>query len=305
MNNNYRIYESSLYRKNEKSLDQYDSRFKRNLSKTGGRVDTSIQQITSNDLYGSKYKTSTLSKINKYGYITDIDPRATFMDKKGNISKKFFRAQDLYIVPTSNQGTGDKTFYSSISKKSYTTHVRNFAQRGGPIRLPNLPHAKGIGRSFSSDSVLGYIQCRTINNKIANDGLVYLASSPQNIQDSTSVEMASETTIGASQGFNLFSSVGTRQLSFSFDVYADYLPAPFNNVKEYCLALKQMNYPTYSGMRVNSPDVIFSYGGIRIRGIPQISCTYETTVKKGIVDKASVSVQITETEPIINGSARI
>lgn len=303
MSSNY--YESETHRINENALRLYGDRYNQQYDATGGRVDTRAQTVTSRELYNSDYTTETLGKINRTGYITDIDPRATFRDKNGNISKRFFRAADLYIVPKGNYGTGDKTLYNSINNKSYTTYVRNSAGKGGPIRLPNLPRSAGIARNFGSDAAAGYIQCMTSNHPIKNGGLVPLASSPQNIQDSQSVEMASEAVIGASQGYNLYSSTGTRTVSFSFDVYADYLPSPFTDVRDYCLALKQMNYPVYAGLRVNSPDVLFVYGGIRIRGIPQIGCVYDSTTKKGIVDKASVSVQITETEEIVNGRAKI
>ena len=311
MNNNKNNYfnlnphESGLYRVNEQNVRLYDSDFVQQVDNTGGRVDQSVYLADSSDLYGNEYKTNTINPINRSGYITDIDPRATIIDGRGQVQKRFFRASDLYIVPTGSNGTGDRSFYSSIQNTSLTSYVRNSLKSGGPIRLPNLPRSAGIARSFGTDAPAGYIQCMTSGNKIANGGLVPLASSPQNIQDNTSVEIASDTAIGSSQGFDIYSSTSTRTVNFSFDVYADYLPSPFNNVKEYCLALKQMNYPTYSSLRVNSPDAIFVYGGIRIRGIPQISCTYETTTKNGIVDKANVSVQITETEAIVDGVAKI
>lgn len=297
-------YESTLYRVNQESWKNYDNAFKQQVEETGGRVDTHAVAFKSKALYDQEYRSITLDTIRRNKAITDTDPRATFRDKKGNISKRFFRSSDLYIIPQGKDGTGDKQYQSSISK-NYTSYVRDNAGKGGPIRLPDLPHAQGIARNFGSDAAAGYIRCMTTNTPIKNGGLVPLASSPQNIQDNHSIEMASESVIGASQGYNLFSSTGTRVVSFTFDVYADYLPYPFNNVSEYCLALKQMNYPTYSGLKVNSPDVIFTYGGIRVRGIPQISCTYDTTTKRGIVDKASVSVQITETEEITNGIAKI
>lgn len=303
--NNTELYDSTLHRVNETSLKNYDNSFMQQANKTGGRVDTSVQFKTSKELYGSKYYSNTINKIDKQGYITDIDPRTTIVDGRGVATKRFFRASDLYIVPTSDKGTGDKTFFSSIQNRAFTTYVRDSASKGGPIRLPNLPHSAGIARNFGSDSAAGYLQCYTSGTRIANNGLIPLASAPQNIQDSVSVEIANENVIGSSQGFNLYSNTGSRVITFSFDVFADYLPYPYENVRDYCLALKQMNYPTYSGMRVNSPDVLFVYGGIRIRGIPQITCTYDSTTKKGIVDKASVSVQITETEAIKDGIAKI
>ncbi len=296
--------DSDLYRVENAMGGMYDTAFLDQVSRTGGRVDTSVQYATSSDLYGNQYKSTTINTIDRTGYITDIDPRAAFRDKNGKISKRFFRAQDLYIVPASRRGTSDQTFYNSINS-SYTGAVKHNASIGKPIRLPNLPSTRGMGRSLSGEVTSGYIQCVTVGHKIANNGQVFLASSPQNIQDSMSSEIASSSAVGSSQSFEIFSSVGSRTVTFSFDVYADYLPYPYNNVKDYCLALKQMNYPTYSGLQVNAPDVIFTYGGIRIRGIPQISFTYYNTIKQGYIDKATVSVQITETEEIKDGTARI
>ena len=296
---------SGLYRVNEYSSRMYDSDFLKQVDLTGGRVDQSTVHDTSLNLYGYDFTNNVLKKADRQGSKVDTDPRAVFRDGKGNLTKRFFRATDLYVVPTSQKGTGDKTFVASIDNKAYTTFVRDAAGKGGPIRLPNLPGTKGMGRNLGSDAAAGYIQCMTVNHGIKNDGLVYLASSPNDIQDNTSSEIANGSAIGSSQSFELFSSVGSRTVTFNFDVFADYLPYPFTDVKDYCLALKQMNYPTYSSLRVNSPDVVFVYGGIRIRGIPQITFSYATTTKKGIVDKASVSVQIVETENIVNGRAKI
>lgn len=297
------VYESTLYRTNTSNLGLYDSAFTAQVDSTGGRVDTSATVWKSNALYGASYKNNTLAKINRQKSIVDVDPRYTHKDSTGRVSKKFFRSSDLYIAPS----TGDKSFYASIvdpKNSSYTSQVKRDAGRGTPIRLPNLPRVGGFN-SLGSSAADGYITCMTKDNKIANGGKVLLASSPQNIQDNLSVAMATDTAIGSSQGFTLYSNTDTRTVSFSFDVYADYLPSPYNNVRDYCLALKQMNYPTYSGSIINSPDVIFVYGGIRIRGIPQITFTYSNTTKKGIIDKASVSVQITETEAIVDGIAKI
>lgn len=296
---------SGLYRVNEQSSTMYDSNYLTQVGLTGGRVDESNTHPSSADLYGYDYRNETLMRVSRQKSKVDTDPRAIFKDSKGNISKRFFRANDLYVIPTSSKGTGDKSFLASINNKAYTTVIRNSAGQGGPIRLPNLPSTKGLNRSLGTDAAAGYIQCMTIGHNIKNNGLVPLASSPNDIQDNTSSEIASGSAVGSSQSFELFSSVGSRTVTFSFDVFADYLPYPYNDVKEYCLALKQMNYPTYASLRVNSPDVIFIYGGIRIRGIPQITFSFANTTKKGIVDKATVSVQITETEEIVNGIAKI
>ena len=297
--------DSNLYRVGEMP---YDKGYIDQLNKTGGRVDTSSQRLPSKELYGSDYTGTTLKTINSSGYITDTRSSYIFKDARGNSTRRYFTSKDLYIIPANSRGaTGDKAFFQSIENTAYTTYLKNNASKGGPIRLPNLPFAAGLGRDPNGDVNRGYIQCLTLGseNKIKNRGLVPLASSPQEIQDSVSSEVASDNAVGSSQSFEIFSSVGSRVVSFSFVAYADYLPAPFTDIKDYCYALKQMNYPTYSGLQVNSPDVVFEYGGIKIRGIPQISFSYSNTVKRGIVDKATISVQITETEEIVNGTAKI
>lgn len=244
--------------------------------------------------------TATLRKVGKTdrSVATKLDP--TTMHNMYNRDGKYFWSNNTDInrrVYSDRQSSTREQYlvYDALRKTSYT--VKNpdnsFVARsvidpaaGSPIRLQN------------HNGFVGYLQCLT---KGSNIGVVNLASAPQNISDNRTVEIASDTAIGRSQNFNFFSNVGTRTLSFTFDVYADYLPEPYDTVLSYCKALEQMQYPTYSSSIVNSPTVRFEYGGIHIIGIPIITCTFDNTIRKGSVDKATVSVQITETEEIVDG----
>lgn len=253
-----------------------------------GKVDkrpTDSRYFSPTQLYNrdGRYMNNGVTKSNNY--------YGSMSDNKSSSRYKYNYATEY--------NTFNNTRYGIVSGDDYDKWLMElkYSQKG--VINPNA--GKPIRLSAPS-GFTGYISCLTKGNTI---GKVELASSPNNISDSLQVDIASDTAIGRPQGFNFFSSVGTRQVQFSFDVYADYLPAPFNDVLSYCKALKQMNYPTYSsgGKVVNSPLVMFEYGGIHIKGIPTITFTFDNTIRKGNIDKANVSVSIVETEPIVDGKA--
>lgn len=245
-----------------------------------------------NPQYNKKYSLREL-----YDSPSDAVSFTDNLKKKGktDLSIRYFSNKELYNVSKTG-GKGDGEYITNVNnflKTSYYSIDGAWISRGAID-----PAAGSPIRLRAPDGVSGYLECLTRNNSI---GKIQLASAPSDIQNSLNVETASGSAIGASQGFDFFSSVGTRTVSFMFDVYADYLPAPYNDVLSYCKALLQMNYPTYSSNIVNSPTVRFEYAGIHIIGIPHITCVFGNTIKHGVVDKAQVSVNITETEPIVSG----
>lgn len=251
--------------------------FTDNLKKKG--VDTTIRYFSTNSLYNGDGRYSYNSR-NKLNTISERNYR----DHNSNGS----------YITFINSRTKTSTMDNGLSGNGTTMGVIN-PSAGNPIRL-NPP--KGFN---------GYIQCLTKDCVLPGgpkDNIVYLSSAPSDIQNNLQVENANAAAIGRSQGFNFFSNVGSRLVSFTFDVYADYLPSPFTDVTQYCEALLQMNYPVYNdgsfGL-INSPCVKFVYGGIHCIGIPNITCTFGNTIKKGLVDKATVSVSITETESTVSG----
>ena len=258
---------------------------------------------TSKELYDSSSDihpySNTLKKKSKVDNSIKTYSWNELYNSKGNFIK-YFSTNPLNNRLVSNQGDGKYivNINNYTKTKVYTTDRQGLVKsaidpsKGSPIRLNTLSGFKG------------YLQCLTKNASLPESpehNIIYLASSPEELQNTLQNETAGANAIGASQGFNFFSSVGSRQVSFSFKVYADYLPAPYIDVLSYCKALLQMNYPTYSSGLVNAPLVRFEYGGVHIIGLPTITCTFGNTIRKGIVDNATVSVSITETEHIVSG----
>ena len=281
------------------NVELYDNEYLKGLNLEGPTKDVELQGKLA--LQARKDATSI---YRMYNSPNDIIPFTTTLATVGKTDKKAV----TYSWNTLYNKNGQIRYFQSgrvvepNSDGSYIVNVNNF--RNTTVRTMDSaqrvhsainPGAGSPIRLTPPSGFAGYIQCLTKNNTV---GTVQLASAPSDIQNNITTNNATDDAIGASQSFNFFSSVGSRVVSFSFDVYADYLPSPFNDVLSYCKALLQMNYPTYSSQEVNSPAVKFEYGGIRIIGLPQITCTFSNTIKKGIVDKAQVSVSITETETI-------
>lgn len=248
--------------------------FTETLAKVG-KTDLSVKYYSKNQLYDDVYNRTA-------SYMQNYNGQGTFTWQTTGV-----RSDNMYIV---NLNTFENTRYSTMAPNGRGEYNMVMGaidpSAGSPIRLK------------APAGFYGYIECLTKNNTI---GRVDLASAPSDIQNTRSVNTASDTAIGRSQAFTFFSDIGSRQVSFSFDVYADYLPAPYLDVLSYCKALEQMNFPTYSSDFINSPLVRFTYGGLHITGIPTITCTFGNTIKKGIIDKATVSVSIIETEQIVSG----
>lgn len=226
------------------------------------------------------------------------------IEKKDKVDKsiRYFSKNQLYNRDGRyKNGTGDYKYITTINSFENSSYT---SMTGDKVRGVINPAAGAPIRLQAPDGFKGYIQCLTKNMVLPGNpdrNIVYLASAPNDIANNLQVETASDNAVGRSQGFNFFSNVGTRQVTFSFDVFADYLPEPYNNVLSYCESLLQMNYPTYSSNVVNSPTVRFEYGGLHIIGIPTITCNFGNTIKKKNIDKATISVSITETESIVDG----
>lgn len=270
-------------------------------------------KINNRSLYDDKF----LKGIDNAGYtktpslIKDFD---TYYNIEGDIHKftipknmqtyfnsigtsKYFSTDALYKTM---RGTRDDAYYEVLEKYKTNNSIID-PNAGKPIDPSNIfqfSNAQINGQMKNNYINLGYIRCETKNRNM----IVRLSSSPENIQDSLSVNTATASAIGMSQDYNFFTGVSSRVVSFTFKVFADYLPEPYTDVISYCRDLKQMNYPTYSSNYVNSPSVTFVYGGLSITGIPTINITYGDTIKKNLVDKAVVSVSITETTKIVNGT---
>lgn len=244
-----------------------------------GKTDKSVVYFTPQQLYNKDGRYINSPQNEYYNRISN--------GTESSSKYKYSLTYNSYSKVATNALASDK-YLGRLASLGATANGVIDPSKGSPIRL-RTP------QGFS-----GYIECLTKNNSI---GIVYLASAPQGISDNVSVDTASDNAIGRSQAFTFFSNVGSRQVQFTFDVYADYLPSPFDNVISYCKALKQMNYPTYSanGKVVNSPLVNFVYGGLHIKGIPTITFNFDNTIRKGNIDKATVSVSIIETEDITDG----
>lgn len=251
--------------------------------------------------------TETLKKVGKTDKsVVYFSPQQLY-NRDGKYMNRY--QNQYYNNPTGDSQTSSKYKYS-LTYNSYSKYSTNVLASDKYLgRLADLgatangvinPSAGSPIRLKTPTGFSGYIECLTKGNTI---GVVPLASAPQGISDNVSVDTASDNAVGRSQAFTFFSSVGSRQVQFSFDVYADYLPAPFMDVLSYCKALKQMNYPVYSanGNVVNSPLIMFKYGGMHIKGIPTITFNFDNTIKKGNIDKATVSVSIIETEDVTDG----
>ena len=235
------------------------------------------------------------------------DPRFTDTLKKTIKNPISTQNKDIrYLTSGKIYQKSDDKYIKTLQKYNLQSGIID-PNAGGPIDPKSifntgLLNVKGYTSGSGSESIAvgydGYIHCKTKGR----ERIVYLSSAPSDISDNVQVNTASDSPIGASKDYNFFTGVGSRVVSFSFDVFADYLPPDFSNVIQYCTVLKQMNYPTYSSALVNSPCVYFVYGGLQIEGIPTITVTYGNTIKKGKIDKAKVSVSITETTPIVNGT---
>lgn len=143
---------------------------------------------------------------------------------------------------------------------------------------------------------------------------VGLASTPESFSNQTEQSTSTESPIGSLQPVVTFNATGARTLSFQFSVFADLLP-PYPdgsgisdyNVVTYCKFLQQIALPTQSGngkdvaYNIEPPIVYFTYGGIHIKGIFKCDTSFGSTVTNGVIDRATVSISIIETEKILNG----
>lgn len=148
--------------------------------------------------------------------------------------------------------------------------------------------------------------------------VVPLASTPESFSNQTEQSVSSESPIGSLQPVITFGSTGARTLTFQFSVFGDYLPKLNGgiglanyNVVSYCKLLQQLALPTQSGngkdvaYSITPPIVEFYYGGIHILGIFKCNTDFGSTITNGVIDRATVSISITETEKIINGEVYI
>ena len=143
---------------------------------------------------------------------------------------------------------------------------------------------------------------------------VGLASTPDGFTNNTEQSTSSESPIGSLQPVITFNATGARTLSFQFSVFGDLLP-PYPdgsgildyNVVTYCKFLQQIALPTQSGngkdvaYNIEPPIVYFCYGGLHIKGIFKCDTSFGSTVTNGVIDRATVSISIIETEKILNG----
>lgn len=256
----------------------YDEAYLRNID--NAKMSSTPKNVDYTYLY-NKVSDSNRYKIpkNMSTYFNSID--------------KYFSKNQLY---TNGKGVRDAAYYRTLDDFRIAKGAVN-VNKGKPIDPKNIFITDGIKYIANYDST-GYLKCETKGRSYT----VRLSSSPENIQEQTSTNTATGSAVGMSQDYNFFTGVSSRVISFNFTVYADYLPEPYQDVVTYCRDLKQMNYPVYSSSYVNSPVVTFVYGGISITGIPNINITFGSTIRKGKIDQASVSVSITETAKITNGT---
>lgn len=145
------------------------------------------------------------------------------------------------------------------------------------------------------------------------DGLsIGLASTPESFATQTEQNSSKESPVGSLQPVVAFSSTGARTLSFAFQIFGDYLPKlPKGtgirnyNVVTYCKFLQQLAMPTQNENVIIPPIVEFYYGGIHMIGLFKCDTTFNSTTTNGIIDRATVSISIIETEKIINGEVYI
>ena len=293
----------------------YDENYLRSLQQQ-----STASSINLNTLYNNPNSTDpqsfteTLRKVGK----TDLSVKYFSRDQLYNQDGRYqWGYNDNYYNQVTNNGSSSRYHYI-LQYNSYSNITTNQIASDDYLgRLSNItngsngvinPLAGSPIRLKAPNGFEGYLNCLTKNWAIyfgLTSSKINLSSAPSNLSDNVSIETATNSAIGRSQGFNFFSNVGSRQVSFSFEAYADYLPAPFNDVLSYCKALKKMNYPTYSSDIVNSPVVTFVYGGLSITGIPNITFTFDNTIRKGLIDRATISVQITETDPIVDGEVHL
>lgn len=311
MSKNYYIDEkvnSGTFNSTGQLNSLYDARFLQSLdnAKTISYTNKNLNQLYNKP--GDKVPfTDTLKKVGKTDKSVVYFSPSQLYNRDGRYLNN--RSSVLYNNSVNDSQSTSKYKYS-LTYNSYSKYSTSALVSDKYLgRLSNLgatsngainPNAGSPIRLKQPQGFSGYIECLTKNNSI---GVVYLSSAPTGLSDNVAVETASDNAIGRSQAFVFFSNIGSRQVQFSFDVYADYLPSPYNDVMSYCKALKQMNYPTYSanGKVVNSPLARFVYGGLHIKGIPTITLSFDNTIRKGNIDKATVSVSIIETENITDG----
>lgn len=145
------------------------------------------------------------------------------------------------------------------------------------------------------------------------DGIsIGLASTPESFVTQTEQNSSKESPVGSIQPVVAFSSTGARTLSFAFQVFGDYLPKlPKGtgignyNVVTYCKFLQQLAMPTQNENIIIPPIVEFYYGGIHMIGLFKCDTTFNSTTTDGIIDRATVSISIIETEKIVNGEVYI
>lgn len=156
--------------------------------------------------------------------------------------------------------------------------------------------------SIDSGKYTGYVR-NTTSDKALD---IYLASSPDSVDESISASISQESPVGATQPVVIYSSTGARQISISFKVYADYLPDSYGNVKDYCTDFKQLVYPKISDKIIIPPECELYLPGINLIGIcSTINISWGSTYRGGTPDNATISFTIIETKKVSNGKVNV
>lgn len=131
--------------------------------------------------------------------------------------------------------------------------------------------------------------------------------SPTSVSESVNASFDQQNIPGRSSPVISYSYTGARQVSISFIVTTDYLPAGFGSVADYCNCIKALEYPKYEGQIVTSPNSSLHLPNIDIDGVcSSVSIEYKTdryTRDRG--QSAEISLTFLEVVESIKGSINI
>lgn len=151
-----------------------------------------------------------------------------------------------------------------------------------------------------------YILNKTIDVNVKGYQIPILWS-PTSVSESVNASFDQQNIPGRSSPVISYSYTGARQVSISFTVTADYLPAGFSSVADYCNCIKALEYPKYEGQIVTSPNSSLHLPNIDIDGVcSSVAIEYKTdryTRDRG--QAAEISLTFLEVMESIKGSINI
>jgi len=145
-------------------------------------------------------------------------------------------------------------------------------------------------------------------------------ATPENFQFTREQSSSSESPVGSFQPVIGYTSTGARKVSFTLNMFAGFsfdYSAGATNSSSYngrgrlldgtflgdVMVFDQMQIPAthnFTG-KVSPPIVEMNYAGIHIQGLYTCNITYGSTITDGEVDRATLSISITETEEMMAG----